>query len=149
MSQNVGVLFFFFFLQKHIVFPKLIKGHINIKYLAHCPLQQVAGALISHWTLVFGISISIRKALGETTEHTCTLLPFTPQAVLSPLALLVHSNVIFFLSLKMFAFFNDLSVLLYLFLLSEMSCCTESPLSHSGLSNQEHISLRSPLPCHQ
>lgn len=27
--------------------------------------------------------------------------------------------------------------------------CTESPLSHSGLSNQEHISLRSPLPCHQ
>lgn len=27
--------------------------------------------------------------------------------------------------------------------------CTESPLSHSGLSNQENISLRSPLPCHQ
>lgn len=91
--------------------------------------------------------------IGQSTEQTCTLLPFTSQAVLSPLAMLVHSDVILFLSLKnMFAFFNDLSVQLYLFLFC-LKChvwvCTESPLSHSGLSNQGHISLRSPLPCHR
>ena len=87
-----------------------------------------------------------------STEHTCTLLPFTPQAVLSPLALLVHSNVIFFLSLKK-CLLSPMISLFYCICFCCLKChvwvCTESPLSHSGLSNQENFSLRSPLPFHQ
>lgn len=89
---------------------------------------------------------------SQITELTRALLPFTPQAVLSPLALLVHSNVIFFFSLwkcllsSMISLFNCTC---FCCLICHVWVCTESPLSHSGLSNQEHISLRSPLPCHQ
>ncbi|KAF3840355.1 hypothetical protein F7725_019072 [Dissostichus mawsoni] len=62
-------------------------------------------------------------------ERAGALLHFTEQAVLSPLALLVHSNVIFFLSENV-AFFNDLSVQLFLFLLSDvMFEFAQNPLS--------------------
>lgn len=56
-----------------------------------------------------------KTAIGRNTGHTCPLLPLSLQAVLSPSALLMHSNVIFFHSLKMFAFFNELSTTVLVF----------------------------------
>lgn len=57
-----------------------------------------------------GIVFMLDKSRIKTHAHVGPLLPLNPQAVLSPSALLLHSDVIFFLSLKMFAFFNDLSL---------------------------------------
>lgn len=52
---------------------------------------------------------------------------------------------------KVFCFLQWFLCSLYSFccLKCHVWVCTESPLSHSGLSNQEHISLRSPLLSHQ
>lgn len=101
---------------------------------------------------VIGLLVSVSEK--SPRAHTCALLHFTPQAVLSPLALLVHSNVVVFsLYLSENVCFLQWSlcstVLVFAVWYVMFEFAQKSPLSHSGLSNQEHISLRRPLPCHQ
>lgn len=73
---------------------------------------------------------ALKEATGQSSGHARPLLPLSPQAVLSPSALLVHSNVIFFHSLKMFAFFNDLSPTVLVFVVwNVMFAFAQNPLS--------------------
>lgn len=140
----------------------LLIAYTLLNLLRHNSFLFSKFSVLSHYSLDLPHNIQIclqtiwlfllDKSRVKTHAYVGPLLPLNPQAVLSPSASLVHSNVIFFLSLKMFAFFNDLSLSSNVFVFvvwNVMSRCTESPLSHSGLSNQEHIRLRSPLPCHQ